>query len=325
MIGIKPPMRGEAVMHGVDGAAGRGGGDDREQCRQGDAEARLLAFHVAAVDAERMHQRIAGGFRPVTDGDTGDEQDAHRGQDRPALALVADHAAEDVGQRRAEREDRHHLDQVGDRVGIFEGMRGIGVEEAAAIGAEHLDGDLRGHRTDRDRLLRTFERGGVDIGAERLRHAEPDIDEGQHDAERQQDVERAAGHIDPEIADRLDRGAGKAADQRDRDGDADRGRHEVLHGEAGHLHEVGHRAFAAVVLPVGVGQEADGGVEGEIGFDGGHAGRIVGQDALQPLQEIKHQEADQAEEHDACRIGGPVLLLALAGSRDAIKPAFNRA
>ena len=68
----------------------------------GDAEADFLAFHVAAVEAERMDQRIAGGFRPVADDDAGEEQHAHRGEDRPALALVADHAAEDVGQRRAD-------------------------------------------------------------------------------------------------------------------------------------------------------------------------------------------------------------------------------
>ena len=35
-------------------------------------------------------------------------------------------------------------------------------------------------------------------------------------------------------------------------------------GQAEHLHEIGQRAFAAVVLPVGVGDEADRGVEAEI-------------------------------------------------------------
>src|ERR1019366_7905742 len=56
-------------------------------------------------------------------------------------------------------------------------MRGIGIEEAAAIGAEHLDRHLRGNRPDRDGLLGAFQRGGVDIGAERLRHALPDREE----------------------------------------------------------------------------------------------------------------------------------------------------
>jgi hypothetical protein len=37
----------------------------------------------------------------------------------------------------ADREDREHLDEVGERRRVLEGMGGVGVEEAAAIGAEH--------------------------------------------------------------------------------------------------------------------------------------------------------------------------------------------
>ena len=70
---------------------------------------------------------------------------------------------------------------------------------------------------------------------------------------------------------RLRRGAGKAADQRDRKHDARGRRQEVLMGEAEHLHEVGQRALATIVLPVGVGDEADGGVEGEVFGHGRHA------------------------------------------------------
>ena len=39
---------------------------------------------------------------------------------------------------------------------------------------------------------------------------------------------------------------GEAANQRDRDRDAGGRRHEVLHGQRGHLHEVAHRRLAAV-------------------------------------------------------------------------------
>ena len=45
---------------------------------------------------------------------------------------------------------------------ILEGMRGIGVEEAAAIGAELLDRFLAGHRPERDDLLGAFERRRLD-------------------------------------------------------------------------------------------------------------------------------------------------------------------
>ena len=72
----------------------------------------------------------------------------------------------------------------------------------------------------------------------------------------------------------LHRGAREAADQRDGERDAGRRREEVLDRQAEHLHEIGHRGFAAVVLPVGVGDEADRGVEGEIRRDRGLLGRI---------------------------------------------------
>jgi hypothetical protein len=45
------------------------------------------------------------------------------------------HPAEHIGQRRADREDQHHLDEIGERIGILVRMRRIGIEEAAAIGA----------------------------------------------------------------------------------------------------------------------------------------------------------------------------------------------
>jgi len=90
---------------------------------------------------------------------------------------------------------------------------------------------------------------GLHIGAERLRDALPDQEERVDDADRQQDVERAAGDIDPEVADRPDGCAREAADQRDREHDTGRRRQEVLVREAEHLHQIGHRAFAAVVLP----------------------------------------------------------------------------
>ena len=223
-----PPSAVKRVVHGIDGAAGGRGGDHREQRRGDDAEADFLAFHVAAGEAQRVQHGRAVGFGPVADRHAGDEQHAHDGEDGPALTLVADHAAEHIGERRAEREDREHLDEIRQRGRVLERMRGIGIEEAAAIGAEHLDGDLRGDRPDRDGLLGAFQRGGLDIGAERLRHALPDQEDRVDDADRQQDVERAARDIDPEIADGLARGAGEAANERHRQHDAGRRRQEVL-------------------------------------------------------------------------------------------------
>ena len=84
-------------------------------------------------------------------------------------------------------------------------MGGIGVEEAAAVGAEFLDRLLARHRPEGG-LLGAFERRHVDGAVKRLRHAERNERERDDDRERQQHVKRDAGQIDPEIADGPGRG-----------------------------------------------------------------------------------------------------------------------
>jgi len=123
------------------------------------------------------------------------------GEDGPALALITDHAAEHVSQRRGDREDRDHLQEIRQGSRVLERMCGIGVKKTATVGAEHLDRDLRGDRPDRDGLFRAFERCRVDVGAERLGHALPDQDQRKRYADRNEEVERATGDIDPEITD----------------------------------------------------------------------------------------------------------------------------
>ena len=284
----------------------------------------LLAFHVAAGEAERREGVVAVRLGPVGRRDARDEQDCHRGKDGPTLALVADHAAEHVGERGADREDRDHLDKVRQRGGIFERVRRVGVEKAAAIGAEHLDRDLRGDRAHRNGLLAAFERGRVHVRAERLRHALPDQEQCVDDAHRQQDVERAPRDIDPEIPHGPRRCPREAADQRDREHDTGGRRQKVLVGQAEHLHEVGHRAFAAVVLPVGVGDEAHRRIEGEVGGHGRLAGRIEGQRGLQAHQSVENQKAGDVKEQHRHRIGDPVLLARLVDPADPVKTRLDR-
>ena len=56
-------QRGQAVVHRVHRTARGGGGDNGEQGGGGDAEAHLLALHVAAGNAELMQQAgVAGGL-----------------------------------------------------------------------------------------------------------------------------------------------------------------------------------------------------------------------------------------------------------------------
>ena len=62
--------------------------------------------------------------------------------------------------------------------GFSNGCGGIGVEEAAAVGAELLDDFLARHRPNGNRLLRPFERGRIDRAGKRLRHAKSEQDKG---------------------------------------------------------------------------------------------------------------------------------------------------
>ena len=144
------------------------------------------------------------------------------------------------------------------------------------------------------------------------------------DADRQQDVERAAGDIDPEIADRLGRGAGEAADERDRQHDAGRRRQEVLVRQAEHLREVGHRALAAVVLPVGVGDEADRRVERQIGRHRRLLGRIERQHGLEAHQRVENEKAADMEQQHGDRVGQPVLLALLVDAAGPVDRRFDR-
>jgi hypothetical protein len=100
----------------------------------------------------------------------------------------------------------------------------------------------------------------------------------------------------------------ETADEGERQRHPGRGRDKVLDGESGHLHEIAHRALAAVVLPVGVGDEAGCGIEGEVGGDRRHALRVERQRALQPLQRIKQDQAREVEQQHGDGVGQPMLL-----------------
>ena len=319
-------------MHGVDRAAGRIGGDGGEQRRVDDAETHLLAFHVAAglqrarrlVDVKGGERRIARGLGRVDRGDADQEHHAHDSEDGPALPLVADHAAEHVGQAGADGEDQQDLDEVGQRVGVLERMRRVGVEEAAAVGAQDLDDFLRSNRALCDDLLGAFQRGRLGIGAQVLRHALPNEHQSDNDRDRQQDVEHAAGQIDPEIAQGLHRAPRETAHQRNRQRDAGGRGDEVVHRQPGHLGQIAHGRFGHVGLPVGVGDEADRGVEREIGPDRILARRIERQQVLQPLQPVQRDEAGERERQHGDRVGDPVLFLRLVDAAQPVDAALHR-
>ena len=118
--------------------------------------------------------------------------------------------------------------------------------------------------------------------------------------------------------------ASEATDQGHGNGHADRGRGEVLHGEPSHLDEMAHRRLAAVVLPVGVGDEADGGVEREERRHRLDRRRVERQPALQALQGVQAEHRDQAEGDDGARVDGPRLLALRVDARRAVDEALER-
>ena len=177
-------------------------------------------------------------------------------------------------------------------------MRRVDVEKAAAVGAQLLDRDLRSSRSHRHRdfgyqlaigsLDRLHQGGGI-VRFEVLNDALRNKHERKDQRQRQQDVERGAHQVEPEVADRRRGPAGQSADQGHQHRHAGGRRNKILHAQAEHLRQIAHRRFAAVALPVRVRGKADGGVERRIGTIGGKALRIERQDLLHSQQQINGQ------------------------------------
>src|SRR6266404_3860560 len=87
------------------------------------------------------------------------------------------------------------------------------LKEPAAVRAQLLDGLLRGHRAARDDLPDAVE---CVMDGYRPRQGLQDTLRHEHDRrrerDRQQDVERAADQVDPEVPDRLRASAGETPD-----------------------------------------------------------------------------------------------------------------
>ena len=118
-------------------------------------------------------------------------------------------------------------------------------------------GHLRGVRLGQLRL---------GVGAEVLDHSLRDQHDREDHANGQQQVIGGPHQVHPEVAERPGRMPRDAPHQRRREGDARGGRDEVMDHQRHHLGEIGHGGFAGVALPVGVGGEARGGVEGQVGL-----------------------------------------------------------
>lgn len=314
-------------MHGVHRPAGQPGGRRNEKRRHRLTKADLLALHVAkrGIDAQCGHERIALRLGPIDHGHAADQKHGHRGQKGAALPLGPDHAPEGDGQRGGQDEHRPDRKHVRQCRGVFERMGRVGVEEAAAIGPKLLDSLLAGHRPERDGLARALKCRRLHPTRQGLRH--PERDEGQRndDGQRQENVKGGPGQIDPEVAKQDGPRPRKGPRHGHRQRDAGRRRQEVMDGKPRHLAEMAHRGFARIGLPVGVGEEADRRIEGEIGGHAGQALGIEGQHRLHPQDQIERGEPQPTEHQHRKGIAKPVLLARRVDARNAIKTALDRA
>ena len=85
-----------------------------------------------------------------------------------------------------------------------------------------------------------------------------------------------------------------------------------------------HRRLAAVVLPVGIGDEGDGGVEGELRRHRGHASRVEGQPVLESLERVEEEDTRKVEGEQRQRISEPALLLAGIDAGEAVERTLDR-
>ena len=159
-------------------------------------------------------------------------------------------------------------------------MGTIGVEKSAAIGTQFLNYFLRCGRSLRDRLFLYDLRGSLAVATggrhglrvehfsrsvrfEILRDALPYQHQRAENTRRQKHPQRRPRHVHPEIAEFVRLLAAETPEKSHQRGHAAGRREEVMDREAGHLGEITHGGLAAVVLPVGIGNEADGGVQGQ--------------------------------------------------------------
>jgi len=161
-------------VHGVDRAIGGRRGGHRPQHRAGGAETAFLALHGRALlHLGALQRRVRLVFRPQRRGAAKQEQAKHAGDDGAALAQVLDVVAEGEHQRHRDQDDRGYLEQVAPGRRVFEWVCRVDAEEATAIGAQLLDGDLAGGRAQWDGLVSALQGHGVGIVGEGLRHALP--------------------------------------------------------------------------------------------------------------------------------------------------------
>ena len=186
-------------------------------------------------------------------------------------------------------------------------MGGIGIEEAATVGADMLDGFERGDRADRDTLLAALYRVSHYLGIEGLWRTLPNHEQRQHEADRQQHARREADELAIEIA---EIGAAVLDDEGPYEGhrhDAPgRRRGEHRKGDRRHLAEIGQGRLAGIPLPIGIRDKADRRVESEHRLHSGEIQRFERWAILENEDPIDDDRRDEVRGEHVEGVGSPI-------------------
>ena len=128
---------GVAVVQGV-GRAGRGPVVDTAKRTDARTPKRTCLPSIAAPAASAA--RPFGWLGRPGDGEERRPGHVHHGDEHHALAPVADQRPERPGEADRDHEQQEDLEEVRERVRVLERLGGVGVEDAAAVRPELLDG-----------------------------------------------------------------------------------------------------------------------------------------------------------------------------------------
>ncbi len=286
-------------MHRIDRAAGGRGGYYRKEAAGEDAKAALFPLHIGgAVRPQRQQMRVAVQLGPHHQSGADDKNNRHRPEDGVALTTVAYRITEGEAQCRGDQENGQHLQEVSQRRRVLKRMCGVGIEEAPAVGPQHLDRLLGSDRPHRQQTLDALQRGVGLIRVEVLQRPLLDKNQRQQQGKGQQDPQGDTGDIYPGVTQRIDAFAGKGADQGEDHRHPAGSREKVLHRQADHLTEVAQRALAAVGLPVGVRHKAHGGIQCQMPRQSGQLLWVKRQLRLKRQDQKQHQHAEQVDGED---------------------------
>lgn len=318
-------QRGLRIVHRVDRTVRRDGGRHAPHGRCGRADADLLALHRTELlrDAHAVDLPAAARLLPDGEDDAcgiGQEHHAENPCREPASARVE---PEGEDHRHGQNQDRPAFEDVGEGVGVFERVRRVGSEVAAAVGSQLFDGHDGCGGALRDDLFGAFERRERLLAVEGHRRAVDDEQDADGERQRQQDARHAPGEEDPEVADGLLRFARQRLHHSGHGGHAAGGGDELEEHDDEQLREVGQARLAAVMLEVAVDHERDAGVERQVGRLSRVAVGVERQPALEDQQQHAPEEPEEVDRQERFEELFPVHLHGRVDAAEAVDGPFD--